>query len=338
MNMPDCFYPSDGREIKGVYMLENKCISVIVPVYKVEDYLDRCVNSILAQTYEDLQILLVDDGSPDGSGAMCDAWAARDNRIKVVHQENGGLSAARNTGIDWAMDHSQSRWLHFVDSDDWIHPRTLERLLEACQALDTAVCACGSRMVWDRSERPEDSGSPARRITPEQYFLEYEWQAATAWGKLYRKELFASHRYPLGKLSEDMFVTPFVLFAQESLALIEEPFYAYFQNSSSITGSAWTPRRMDALEGYEAELRLFHSLGLQKLVQSTLNQYLYTLLVFLRSADRKQEAHRPCIAILQQKLRNLLGYCMKARVSLIPFFRARFGAVTRKLGKLFGLK
>lgn len=311
-------------------------ITVIVPVYRVESCLRQCVDSILAQTFRDFELVLVDDGSPDGCGAICDDYARSDRRVVALHRENGGLSAARNTGIDWAMDHSQSRWLHFVDSDDWIHPRTLERLLEACQALDTAVCACGSRMVWDRSERPEDSGRPARRITPEQYFLEYEWQAATAWGKLYRKELFASHRYPLGKLSEDMFVTPFVLFAQESLALIEEPFYAYFQNSSSITGSAWTPRRMDALEGYEAELRLFYSLGLEALVQSTLNQYLYTLLVFLRSADRKQEAHRPCIAILQRKLRNLLGYCMKARISLMPFFRARFGAVTRKLGKLFG--
>ena len=309
-------------------------ITVIVPVYRVENCLRQCVDSILAQTFRDFELVLVDDGSPDGCGAICEEYAQADSRVVALHRENGGLSAARNTGIDWAMHSSDSRWLHFVDSDDWIHPRTLERLLDACRTLGTAVCACGSRMVWDRSEIMEDSGSPARRITPEQYFLEYEWQAATAWGKLYRKELFTARRYPLGKLSEDMFVTPALLFGLEELALIEEPFYAYFQNSTGITGSVWTPRRMDALEGYEEELRLFHSLGLTKLTHATLNQYLRVLITFLFSADRKQAEHHACISVLRRKLRNLLGYCRKARVSLMPFLASCFGSVKRKLGSL----
>jgi len=205
--------------------------------------------------------------------------------------------------------------------------------LEANLELGTAVSACGSYMVWDRAQLLEDTGSPARKITPEQYALEYEFLAATAWGKLYRKDLFRDRRYPLGKLSEDMFVTPFILFELEALALIEEPLYAYFQSGSSITGSAWTPRRMDALEGYEAELRLFHSLGLTELTTATLNQYLYTLLVFLRSADRRSQDHRPSIAILRRKLRNLLVYCIKARISLMPFLRSRLSGILRRLGK-----
>ena len=103
-------------------------ISVIVPVYKVEDFLSRCVDSILRQSYSDFDLILVDDGSPDRCGQMCEAYARQDSRVHVIHQENGGLSAARNSGIDWAIAHSGSRWLAFVDSDDWVHPDFLKVL------------------------------------------------------------------------------------------------------------------------------------------------------------------------------------------------------------------
>ena len=101
-------------------------ISVIVPVYKVEAYLARCVDSVLAQTFSDFDLILVDDGSPDNSGAICDEYAEKDPRIVVIHQKNGGLSAARNAGIEWAFAHSNSQWLNFIDSDDWVHPEYLD--------------------------------------------------------------------------------------------------------------------------------------------------------------------------------------------------------------------
>ena len=101
-------------------------ISVIVPVYKVETFIHRCVDSILCQSFEDFELILVDDGSPDSCGDICEAYAAKDSRIHVIHQENGGLSAARNTGIDYVMEHSTSKWLAFVDSDDWLHPDFLK--------------------------------------------------------------------------------------------------------------------------------------------------------------------------------------------------------------------
>ena len=103
-------------------------ISVIVPVYKVEQFIHRCVDSILLQSFYDFELILVDDGSPDQCGAICDAYAAADNRIHVIHQKNGGLSAARNTGIDYVMANSKSHWLTFVDSDDWLHPDFLKVL------------------------------------------------------------------------------------------------------------------------------------------------------------------------------------------------------------------
>lgn len=109
-------------------MTSAETISVIVPVYKVEEYLPACIESILAQTHEDFQLILVDDGSPDRCGAICDEYAAKDNRIVVIHQENAGVSAARNAGLDWVFANSESRWLNFIDSDDVVSPVYLETL------------------------------------------------------------------------------------------------------------------------------------------------------------------------------------------------------------------
>ena len=114
-------------------------ISIIVPVYKVEKYLHRCINSILKQTYQKFELILIDDGSPDNCGNICDEFAEKDQRIHVIHQENGGLSAARNSGIDWAFANSCSKWLTFIDSDDWVHPQYLEVLLYAATKFNVSV-------------------------------------------------------------------------------------------------------------------------------------------------------------------------------------------------------
>ena len=124
-------------------------ISVIVPVYKVEKYIHRCVDSILGQTYADFELILVDDGSPDNCGAICDEYAAKDSRVVVIHQENGGLSAARNAGIDWAFANSDSQWISFVDSDDWIHPCFLERLWQAARTYRVSISCCKFQRVCE---------------------------------------------------------------------------------------------------------------------------------------------------------------------------------------------
>ena len=114
-------------------------ISVIVPVYKVEQYLRRCVDSILSQTFSDFELILIDDGSPDRCGEICDEYKQRDGRVVVIHQSNGGLSAARNTGIIWSLENSDSDWLTFVDSDDWVHSEYLERLFRAVNKYGTKI-------------------------------------------------------------------------------------------------------------------------------------------------------------------------------------------------------
>ena len=125
-------------------------ISVVVPIYKVEKYLRECVDTITGQTYSNLEIILVDDGSPDNCPAICDEYAKNDGRIRVIHQKNGGLSAARNTGIDWVFKNSDSMWFSFIDSDDWVHPQYLELLLEANNKYSTKIYIPGCFPIHKR--------------------------------------------------------------------------------------------------------------------------------------------------------------------------------------------
>ena len=136
-------------------------ISVITPIYNTEKLLGRCVDSILNQTFRDFALILVDDGSTDGSGRLCDELAARDSRIVVLHQKNSGVGAARNRGLDWVFANTDSRWITFVDSDDWVHPRMLELLLDAAVSGGTLLSACGYRELSDgQLEVPDDIGQP----------------------------------------------------------------------------------------------------------------------------------------------------------------------------------
>ena len=118
-------------------------VSVIVPVYNVEKYIRHCIESIINQEFTDFEVILVNDGSKDASGAICDEYARRDERVHVIHQKNGGLSAARNAGMDWMYANSDSQWIAFADSDDWIHPDFLQRLYSAAKKHDCKISACG---------------------------------------------------------------------------------------------------------------------------------------------------------------------------------------------------
>lgn len=235
-------------------------ISVIVPIYQIEAYLRRCVDSILAQTFTDFELILVDDGSPDNCGTICDEYAAKDARIHVIHQENGGLSAARNASIDWAFANSDSQWLSFVDSDDWVHPQMLEQLYRAVQEHGVEVSVCGYRET--ESDDPWEDGEYASKLWPvEQYYVECNVNATVAWGKLYHRDCFREIRYPVGRIHEDEFVTYRILFAYKQIAVIDSPMYAYFINPLGITKSKWTLKRLDAVEGLENQIGYFKQNG-----------------------------------------------------------------------------
>ena len=165
------------RELREVAQSINVClegrnvakISVIVPVYNVEPYLRRCINSIINQTFDDFDLVLVDDGSPDRCGEICDEYAEKDTRISVIHQQNSGLSAARNVGIDWSFSESDSDWLTFVDSDDWIHLEYLEILFREAVAHRTNVCICDFQETTGKIGTT-DVCMEGIDITPEEFY------------------------------------------------------------------------------------------------------------------------------------------------------------------------
>lgn len=219
-------------------MAQDILISVIVPVYNVEQYLPKCVDSLLAQTYRNLEIILVDDGTRDASDAICDAYAEKDPRVKVIHKENGGLSSARNAGIDIA----KGEYLGFVDSDDWIEPETYETLLSVAQKYDVKMVCGGRYNVNDATgERTVGLCPEKEEVIPAEELLRriFLWDNvdSAAWDKLYHRSLFREIRYPLGKIVEDVPTTYRIALDAGKIAMCDKPFYNYLYRANSITTS-----------------------------------------------------------------------------------------------------
>ena len=310
-------------------------ISVIVPVYQTEKYLRQCVDSILKQSFRDFELILVDDGSPDSCGAICDAYALQDSRVVVLHQENGGLSAARNAGIDWVFSHSNSQWITFVDSDDWIHPQMLERLLEANLELNTPVSVGFYQQTTDNTDFWTGSPEPPFLSKPDALFLRNLGAATVAWGKLYRRECFQDIRYPIGKIHEDEFITYRILFAHALVAVIDYPLYAYRMNPQSIMHSPWTPKRLALLEALEQQMRFFHLKGYRTILVLRMNSYVgacfFSLIRLLQKQHRQNRSERRWVI---RKLLRALFCCAKERISLSPilceyrqWFRRKFQVI-----------
>jgi len=266
-------------------------ISVIVPVYKVEPYLSRCIDSVLAQTFTDFELILVDDGSPDNCPAICDEYSLKDKRVYVLHQTNKGLSAARNAGLDFVLTSSESEWISFVDSDDWVHHQYLERLLRASNECSTSISVCKhirSNGSIEDIDIKEDKQPPIV-ITPKELYLDHFTYANIACGKLYKKRLFSNIRFPLGKVHEDMFVTYRLLFSNERIAFIDFPLYFYFYNVNGITQSDWTPNRLDAFYAWENQIEFFKSIQEPELTRQTVYRCMRGYISHIESTKNSTE-------------------------------------------------
>lgn len=212
-------------------------ISVIVPIYKVEAFLHRCVDSLLSQTYENLEIILVDDGSPDHCGAICDEYAAKDSRIRVIHKKNGGLSSARNAGLDIA----RGEYIAFLDSDDWIESDAYETMLALAQKYSVKLVCAGRYDVYGENRKKGLCPPKEEKISGETFAGKiFRWDCcdSAAWDKLYHRSLWETERYPLGMICEDVPVTYRLALAAGEVVLCEKPFVNYFHRPGSITTSA----------------------------------------------------------------------------------------------------
>ncbi len=230
-------------------------ISVIVPVYGVEKYLNKCVESIVSQNYKNLEIILVDDGSPDNCPAICDEWAKKDARIKVIHKINGGLSDARNAGMAIAT----GEYISFVDSDDWVENEFIEGLYNSIKNNDSDISACGVRMVW------EDE-TPSRNLTPEGSCVLDNVSAMAAlinesslkqpvWYKLYKTELIQDILFPKSKCHEDVFWSYQAIAKAKRVSVFDALYYNYLQRDGSIMGEGYSLKRLDAVEASEQRCR-----------------------------------------------------------------------------------
>lgn len=227
----------------------DSLISVIVPIYNVEKYLQKCVDSIINQTYKNLEIILVDDGSPDNCPKMCDDYAEKDSRIKVVHKENGGLSDARNVGMEVAT----GEYVSFIDSDDYISLDFYETLLETIVDNDSDIVECGVVKFYENEKFDKynddlkvtnyDTVDALDGLISESPFKQH------VWNKLYKSNIALDIPYAVGKLNEDEFWTYQIFGKAKKVTRINKTMYYYFQRGSSIMGNGYNIKRLDALEG-----------------------------------------------------------------------------------------
>lgn len=228
-------------------------ISIIIPVYNVKEYLEKCIQSVVLQTYKNLEIILVDDGSADGSGAVCDEFAQRDSRIKVIHKENGGLSDARNAGLDIAS----GDYIGFVDSDDYIHPDMYRLLYETISEHNADVAECSHKKILsDKSAAIRPILKTTVRVFDALGFmheivLKDYLNSIIVCNKLYKAERWKQLRFPVGKFTEDAYVAFDACYTAKKLAVIDAELYFYRIRPGSISNGQGMKKVDDAIEGYD---------------------------------------------------------------------------------------
>ncbi|MBQ3559395.1 MAG: glycosyltransferase family 2 protein [Agathobacter sp.] len=260
-------------------------ISIIVPIYKVEAYLERCVNSLKNQSYKNIEIILVDDGSPDRCPELCDELAKTDSRIRVLHKENGGLSSARNAGIDVA----KGEYIVFVDSDDYIAENMLEKMHQRIVADRTDMCICDFCFVNEEGKSIEvpESQFPFKdavykredilKVVCSASGLPNEWRIVPAWNKMYHKDVLKYCRFEEGRLHEDEFAIHHFVYACKKISMVSDKLYYYVQREKSIMNSTFSVKRFDAAIAFQQRylfLKEKKETDLLKYVLSQLAEYL----------------------------------------------------------------
>lgn len=251
-----------------------KLVSVIVPIYKVEKYLIRCVESIQKQTYRNLEIILVDDGSPDSCGKMCDELAKKDKRIKVIHKVNGGLSDARNVGIEVA----KGEYLAFVDSDDWLDLDMIELLYNLCEQRDAEIAECSYRNLY-MDGIIEETKCTAEIIEADSLLalegmLDWKYFKPVAWNKLYKKSVFEDVRYPKGKIHEDEFTTYKYIYNANKIVYVDVSKYNYDRRRvDSITGEDFREANLYASLAFRERVDFFKEHNIKSLQNKMINIY-----------------------------------------------------------------
>lgn len=296
--------------------MNQPILSIIVPVYNVQDYLDTCIKSLISQTYERIEIILVDDGSTDDSGRICDRYADLDSRIQVIHKENGGLSDARNLGIEIA----KGEYVGFVDSDDWISTKMYEVLLKNLEVSKADIAVCERVAVYP--DRMEDcGGTDSICVMNQEESLDILYAnkkyGSYACNKLFRKELFKSIRFPKGRLFEDIYIMHELFGLANHVVFIDTGLYFYLQRPNSIVNS----KNLDNWEEYVDALvfkrNSRYSIGRELLVFSNMLDAAVTIKTVMKDCSKEKKARA-----LRKKINHIIRNERNLQYGLISNLRA----------------
>ncbi len=290
--MLECIYPCRISDyINSIFKtqldMEEEKISVIIPIYNVENYLRKCLDSVVNQTYKNLEILLVDDESSDSSGLIADEYAQKDSRIRVFHNKNMGVSGARNYGLD----HMKGDYVAFIDSDDYVDLTYFEKLYKALKDTASDMSVCGFDYIFEN----RDNKFKIKHLFPNRTRVLGKEQAlknifsysrrtvsfTTAWANLAKKELYQGVRYPLRKIVEDMYTTYKLYLNADKIAYYNESLYFYVQRTGSIVNSPFTLEKTSMIDLYDEKLRLLKENNQFEAYNLTLYRY-YLMLNFVK--------------------------------------------------------
>lgn len=309
-------------------------VSVIVPVYNVEKYLRGCVDSILAQTYDNFEVILVDDGSPDGSGKICDEYVEKYDRVKVIHKKNGGLSDARNVGID----NASGEYVTFVDSDDMISKDMISELMLPIKAdVDVEVACCyfenfndGDFVEFNKIDEDIDCSI----ISYSELIKKNIWVISCA--KVYKKSLFDSLKFPVGRLHEDEFTTYKLCYAAKKIAWTDDKFYFYRrQRDGSITNKKTIKNFQDALDAFAERIAFFEERDEPELAKHTSHEIAALVGTICKECEKREDAllvTREALSLLN-KYYSALRMNEKIRLFLCVYLPSIFRLQARIRGK-----
>lgn len=284
-------------------------ISIIVPVYNVEKHLNKCVDSILCQTFKDFELILVDDGSTDTSGKICDEYIKKDDRIKVIHQKNSGLSSARNAGIEASC----GEFLGFIDSDDYVEDDMYQVLYDDIFSSGADISLCGLYDVYGE-KCIKNKHSIDRCVldskTAFKLVLESKLISVSAVNKLYRKHLFEKMRYPVGKTYEDAFLTPILLFNSNKVSYNPLPKYYYFHKEESITTKDFNVSDLNIIDAYKCHLD-FVKKNIPELENQAMFRYLWAHMIVMdklikSNIDNYREVYENVFNVIKSNIMFIL--------------------------------
>ena len=255
-------------------------ISVIIPVYNVEKYIKRCLESVINQTYKDIEIIIIDDGSTDNSGIICEEYSKRDKRIKVVHTENAGAARARNIGLDMA----KGEYISFIDSDDWIMLNFLSTLLYLCKDNDADIAKCETIDVKDENFKINNNNTEIKIYNSKEIMNSIYSQPklfnVAVMNKLYKRKIFENLRFKEGIINEDEDILCKVIYNAETIVITNQVLYCYFLSENSVTRSKFRVKNLDILDIFKDRMEFLKNNGYIEIYRQTEAQYLRIIGIF----------------------------------------------------------